>query len=295
MSDVAAVTSAPIPATPASTPAPMARTAWHNASGFSFHDILDIINPLQHLPVIASVYRWLTGDRPGAVAQVAGDALYGGPIGAAVGFVSTALEDNSGRDVGERVLTAVFGGHDKNATAVASTGTPATTAPAATAAASSSSATTGAVASMAVPPGAASPLPLPARPDHAPIPLFGGIAQPPPQLQPQQQPATPIATSSLTSAQQFLAQTTGAIRPPAPTPRPAASFQPTKIVPLALPAGALPANAASTVPAPPNPQRPVDISQKMLDALDKYQRLEKQRESSGSPSQPATAGVDLAL
>jgi hypothetical protein len=271
MSDVAAAT-----ASTASVPPTPVRTAWHNASGFSFHDILDIVNPLQHLPIIGSVYRWLTGDRPGAVAQIAGDALYGGPIGAAVGFVGTALEDNSGRDVGERVLTAMFGAGDKNgATAVASAPAPAT------------SATPATVANAAPLPAAPPPLPLPARPDHAPIPLFGGIAQPVPA-------SAAAATSAQMPAQQFLAQTTGAIRPAGAT-RPASGAQPTKIVPLALPAGALPPSAATTVPAAPMAQTPVDISQKMLDALDKYQRFEKQRESAGSQAQPATAGVDLAL
>ncbi|HUK00434.1 MAG TPA: hypothetical protein VLV85_19435 [Stellaceae bacterium] len=284
MSDAAAAL--PAASAPISPPAPQARTAWHNASGFSFRDILDIINPLQHLPIIGSVYRWLTGDRPGAVAQVAGDALYGGPIGAAVGFVGTALEDNSGRDVGERVLTAMFGSHDNpSGTAVAAAAPSAAPASAATAVASATPA-------PANPP--ASPLPLPARPDHAPLPLFGGIAQPVPAAQ----AGVPTAASTLTPAQQFLAQTTGAIRPAAPVavaPARQASAPPTKIVPLSLPAGALPANTATTVPMPVNPQTPVDISQKMLDALDKYQRLEKQRESSGSPGQPAPQGVDLAL
>ncbi len=291
MSDAAAVSAAPA-ATPASTPA--VRTAWHNASGFGFHDILDIINPLQHLPIIGSVYRWLTGDRPGAVAQVAGDALFGGPIGAAVGFVSTALEDNSGHDMGERVLTAMFGSRDKNPTAaVASTGTPPTGAPSASATTNAATLASATPASASPP---ASPLPLPTRPDHAPIPLFGGIAQPVPATQ----TAAPAATSTRTPAQQFLAQTTGAIRPVSGAPvavapaRPTGP-QPTKIVPLALPAGTLPASAATTVPAPPNPQTPVDISQKMLDALDKYQRLEKQREATGAQTQPTPQGVDMAL
>jgi hypothetical protein len=279
MTDVAA-------AAPSSAvaPVPQARSAWHNASGFGFHDILDIINPLQHLPIISSVYRWLTGDRPGAVAQIAGDALYGGPIGAAVGFVSTALEDNSGRDMGERVLTAVFG--DKSSTAVAAAQTsPSAGATTTAAAAPAVPSAPGEVASNGTMPGAAAPLPQ-ARPDHAPIPLFGGIAQPPPA------PGATAATP--TPSQQFLAQTTGAIRPAVVAARPATGFQPTKPVPLALPAGALPASAATTVPAPPNPNTPINISQKMLDALDKYQRLEKERESSKQKS-TTTPAVDLAL
>jgi len=276
----AAAAAATATATPAPAPPLIGRGAWHNASGFSFHDILDIINPLQHLPIIASVYRWLTGDRPGAVAQVAGDALYGGPIGAAVGFVTTAMEDSQGRDLGERVLTAVFGPEAKT-TAVASAVPPAsaTTASAAPAAP--------AVVASALP-GAATV--APPHLDHAPIPLFGGIAQPPP------------ATASLpqTPAQQLLAQTTGAIRPAPGAPAQRASgYQPTALVPLVLPAGALPTGAAAaatpTVPtaAAPNPQNPVDISQKMMDALDKYMKLERDRESAGAKSN--APALDLAL
>ncbi|MGE3769811.1 MAG: hypothetical protein AB7G06_02540 [Bdellovibrionales bacterium] len=47
----------------------------------SFEDIIDIINPLQHIPVISSIYRAVTGDEASVGAQVAGGALYGGPIG----------------------------------------------------------------------------------------------------------------------------------------------------------------------------------------------------------------------
>ena len=45
---------------------------------FSFHDLLSIINPLQHLPVIGTLYRAITGDKIGAIEKVAGDTLYGG-------------------------------------------------------------------------------------------------------------------------------------------------------------------------------------------------------------------------
>src|ERR1700722_15916686 len=84
-------------------------SAWHNGNSFSFRDILDIVNPLQHIPIVGSLYRWATGDRPGEAAQIAGDALYGGPIGVGVGLVSAAMEDSQGRDLGERVLVSLFG------------------------------------------------------------------------------------------------------------------------------------------------------------------------------------------
>jgi len=72
--------------------------------GFSFGDILDIVNPLQHLPVLSTVYRALTGASLAPVPRILGDALFGGPIGAAVGTANVLLEYASGKDVGEHLL-----------------------------------------------------------------------------------------------------------------------------------------------------------------------------------------------
>jgi len=47
----------------------------------SFGDIIDVINPLQHIPVISTIYRAVTGDEASVGAQVAGGAIFGGPIG----------------------------------------------------------------------------------------------------------------------------------------------------------------------------------------------------------------------
>lgn len=57
-----------------------------------FLDLLDIINPLQHLPIIGNIYRAVTGDGIGPVAKIIGDSIYGGPIGAVAGMVTTVLE-----------------------------------------------------------------------------------------------------------------------------------------------------------------------------------------------------------
>lgn len=65
--------------------------------GLSFRDILDIVNPLHHIPIIGSLYRKLTGDTIDPAMRVAGGALFGGPIGAAVSAVAVAF-DESRRD-----------------------------------------------------------------------------------------------------------------------------------------------------------------------------------------------------
>ena len=80
------------------------------ADGLTFGDIVDVINPLQHLPVVSAVYRWLTGDTIAPAARMAGAALYGGPVGFAVAIANLAVEDASGRDLGDHAIALLFDG-----------------------------------------------------------------------------------------------------------------------------------------------------------------------------------------
>ena len=77
--------------------------------GFTFGDFLDTINPLQHLPIVGTVYRALTGDELAPGARLAGGALFGGPIGAAAAMANLAVEEIAGQDIGATVLAAVTG------------------------------------------------------------------------------------------------------------------------------------------------------------------------------------------
>ncbi len=78
--------------------------------GFGFFDLLDIVTPLQHLPVVSFVYRKVTGDTIKPVAQIAGGGLYGGLPGAAASMVNVAVEEATGRDIAGNVLALVEGG-----------------------------------------------------------------------------------------------------------------------------------------------------------------------------------------
>src|SRR5437868_4596349 len=84
------------------------KRAWKGDS-FSFHDFLDIINPLQHLPVVSTLYRWVTGDTIGAVPRMIGDALYGGPVGFVTGLINAEVKQESGKDVGEQMIALIGG------------------------------------------------------------------------------------------------------------------------------------------------------------------------------------------
>jgi hypothetical protein len=64
-----------------------------------FFDFLDVINPLQHLPVIGSAYRQITGDQISPAALAAGGFLWGGPTGLLAGAMNSAMLEDTGQDV----------------------------------------------------------------------------------------------------------------------------------------------------------------------------------------------------
>lgn len=46
--------------------------------GLTFGDVLDLINPLQHIPLLGGLYRKLAGDAIDPAIRIAGGALFGG-------------------------------------------------------------------------------------------------------------------------------------------------------------------------------------------------------------------------
>jgi hypothetical protein len=80
--------------------------------GNFFNHVLDVVNPLQHLPVVGTLYRAITGDKIGAVEKIAGDTLYGGLWGAVGSVADVAFEAATGKDFGGTMLAMVTGNHD---------------------------------------------------------------------------------------------------------------------------------------------------------------------------------------
>jgi hypothetical protein len=78
-------------------------------TGITFGDLLDSVNPLQHIPVVSQAYRHLTGDGIDPEARVAGSLLYGGPIGAIASIFSLAVSDNGDEGIGDRILASIVG------------------------------------------------------------------------------------------------------------------------------------------------------------------------------------------
>ena len=79
---------------------------------FSFGDLLDIVNPLQHIPIVATLYRNMSGDKIGAVPRVIGGALWGRIGGFISGVVNVVVDWFTGKDVGDHIYAALFGNSD---------------------------------------------------------------------------------------------------------------------------------------------------------------------------------------
>ncbi len=79
-----------------------------DGEGF-FSTLLDIINPLQHIPLVSNLYREITGDQISPSARILGGGLFGGPIGLASASANAIFEQASGDDILGHAL-AMFSG-----------------------------------------------------------------------------------------------------------------------------------------------------------------------------------------
>ena len=82
-------------------------SSFFGSDGMTFGDLLDIINPLQHIPIISTIYRALTGDEISLGARIVGGALFGGPIGLGAAVVNAAIEASTGDDIGGLIMATL--------------------------------------------------------------------------------------------------------------------------------------------------------------------------------------------
>ncbi len=85
----------------------------------SFDDFVDTINPLQHIPVLSSLYRYATDETISPAARVIGDMAYSGPLGlvsvavsGAASLVNCVVEGMTGKDILGTVATALLDDND---------------------------------------------------------------------------------------------------------------------------------------------------------------------------------------
>ncbi len=95
---------APIP--DRAKPEATAETSLFGPAGFSFKALVDTLNPLQHLPVVSTVYRESTGESIGAIPRLLGGGLFGGIVGLIGSAINLVVEGLTGKDIGEHVAAA---------------------------------------------------------------------------------------------------------------------------------------------------------------------------------------------
>ncbi len=79
--------------------------------GFTFGDLVDLVNPLQHIPVVSWAYRAITGDQIAPGAMALGGGIFGGVAGLAAGVLEAVVQGATGKDPGAHLL-ALFQGNE---------------------------------------------------------------------------------------------------------------------------------------------------------------------------------------
>jgi len=111
------------------------RTAADSGSttSFSFSDLLDLINPLEHIPLVSSAYRAISGDSIHPLSQIAGDIMYGAVLGApsaiiggAGAIVDRVIQAQTGKNSLAYAADVMFGASDKPSTKIAAAAEPVT-------------------------------------------------------------------------------------------------------------------------------------------------------------------------
>lgn len=93
--------------------------AVHSPAGpeeeFTFGDLVDMVNPLHHIPLVGHAYRSITGDEIKPISQIVGGAILGGPAGAASGLVNAVIQEETGKDIAGHAIAMAGGGGDSPA------------------------------------------------------------------------------------------------------------------------------------------------------------------------------------
>lgn len=77
---------------------------------FGFGDLVDIVNPLHHIPLVSTLYENITGDTIKPSGRILGGAVFGGFVGAAAGIANVIVQEETGKTVTGNVVALVSTG-----------------------------------------------------------------------------------------------------------------------------------------------------------------------------------------
>jgi len=88
--------------------ASMAKSTNQGSDSFGFADLVDMVNPMHHVPIVGHIYRELTGDEIKPIGKIMGGAAFGGPLGAATGLIDTIITHETGQDMASNAYQMAF-------------------------------------------------------------------------------------------------------------------------------------------------------------------------------------------
>lgn len=77
--------------------------------GPGFRDLVDAINPLNHIPIVSSITESVTGHQVSAASKLIGGTLLGGPIGLFAALGNIIFEQETGHSPGGAMVAALAG------------------------------------------------------------------------------------------------------------------------------------------------------------------------------------------
>jgi hypothetical protein len=92
--------------------------------GLSFRDVVDAINPLNHIPIVSDVMKAQTGHHVSTASRLVGGTLLGGPIGFVASLASIIFEEGAGASPAEAAYAAITGEETTQVASNASTTAP---------------------------------------------------------------------------------------------------------------------------------------------------------------------------
>lgn len=83
--------------------------AFFGTDGPSFGDLVDVINPLNHIPFLSDLVGEKEEEKPAVASRLAGGLLFGGPIGFVASLMNEVFREATGASFAGAVVAALSG------------------------------------------------------------------------------------------------------------------------------------------------------------------------------------------
>ena len=84
-------------------------TAFFGKDGLTFRDVIDAINPLNHIPIVSDLFASATDHKASTASKLIGGTLLGGPIGFVASLATVIFENATGESPTQAAYAALTG------------------------------------------------------------------------------------------------------------------------------------------------------------------------------------------